>query len=150
MSVNLEQQVEELKNLADHLVPYTWPLSPKSLEDDIFVLRMKSIQIDGYHVLVNFTRADYGDYYLETVQIEGDRTYFLPFHLVAKVAIAFLGNHELSLIEVFKERKKVYCWTIYLDKRGRPKSVEQPKKSEKLTYEGLEYTYIDPSEINFY
>lgn len=147
--VPLSQVVDEMKNVGDMLVPYNYPLKDRNIEHDVATLKTRVISIDGYSVGLYFSRADYGEFYIETLHIFGDKCPFLPFCMVADLGKKFLGNHHLYLIEVIRNERKVYVWTVYLDKRGRPIPPIIPiKKVEDCTYDGFQYHYMY-SKSNF-
>ena len=79
-------------------------------------------------------------------------TPFLPFGLIVKLAQKILGGHHLSLVEMLRGNRKIYCWTLLVDKTGRPKksNIENSENVERCVYEGFEYGYIDPTTVNFY
>ena len=146
----LDHIIDEMKTLADMLVPYTFPLHDPVLEDDISVLKSRTVEIDGYSVVLHFNRADYGNHFVETLQIFGEKASFLPFCLVAKLGKKFLGGHHLYLVELIRDQRKIYCWTITLDKNGKPTAPRVPVKTEGCTYEGLQYQYMYPNQVNLY
>jgi hypothetical protein len=147
---DLNQTIEEMKRVADILVPYNYPKHDPRLENDIAVLKTRVIDIDGYSVVLHFSRADYEDHFQETLQVFGEKAHFLPFCVVANLGKRFLGEHELYLVELLKDNRKIYCWTIALDKSGKPipPIVELP--SEDCVYDGFNYHYMYPSQVNFY
>jgi len=148
--LSLNQIIEEMKNVADILVPYNYPKHDPRLENDIAVLKTRVVEVDGYTVVLHFSRADYGSHFQETLQIFGEKSAFLPFCLVASLGKKFLGEHELYLVELLKDNRKIYCWTISLDKEGKPISPEVPMKAEDCSYDGFAYHYMYPSQVNFY
>lgn len=151
MSMEFEAAVDRIKDMAEHLVPYNYPLNDPSLSDDIEPLKCTVCFVDGYYVEINFTRQDYGDFYLEVCQLYNRNGAFLPFRLVAKIARKFLGGHNLHLLEMYRSGKKIYCWTVKLDKTGKPlSSITKRKNREKCNYEGFEYFYLHPTEINLH
>ncbi len=148
--VVLDQVIDEMKTIGDVLVPYNYPRNDPLLENDIVVLKTRIIEIDGYSVGLHFNRADYGEYYVETLQIYGEKASFLPFCLVAKLGQKFLGGYHLYLVELIREDHKIYCWTITLDKGGRPIEPRMPIKFEDCNYDGFQYHYMYPSQVNFH
>lgn len=148
--ISLEQLIEEMKNVGDFLVPYNWPKNNPNLEDDINILKIRHIDFCGYDIVINFNRADYGDYYVETFQLYGEKIPFLPFSLVAELGKRFLGSHKLSLTEIIKSDKKLYCWIVYLDKSGKPIKPVYKQDVDKCVYDGFVYNYVYPSQVNYY
>jgi hypothetical protein len=146
----LERHVREMRALAEHLVPYNFPKAPADWEDDINILKAREVTIDGYSVVVHFSKADYGDHYLETLQILAKNAPFLPFVLLCKLAKAFLGDKELSLVEVIRDNRKVYCWTLTVDKDGNPIPSPFQQESEPCQYEGFRYSYMQPDQVKFH
>lgn len=150
MIENVDQVIDQMKTIGDRLVEYNWPQGPPQLEQHINVLKMRDLDVDGYPVTVHFGRADYDKSYLETLQIMSRNGVFLPFHLVAKLGKKFLGSHHLYLVEVFKDGRKIYCWTVTLDKHGRPIDPPNQQYAEDCVYDGFKYRYMYPQHVNFY
>ena len=144
----LDELIIEIKNLGDALIPYNFPKAHPNLENDLSVLKTNECIIDGYGVIIHYAKADYDDHYLESMQILGKNFPFLPFALVIKVARRFLGNDNLSLVELLKGGRKIYCWTLLSDKDG--KTIISPEESEYCIFEGFEYRYMDSNSVNFY
>jgi len=144
----LDDIIEQIKNVGDALVPYNYPLNDPRLEDDIHLLKIVETVVDGYDVVLYFSRADYKTHFLETVQIFGKTIPFLPFSLVTKIAKKFLGGHNLSLVELPGMNRKIYCWTVCLDTRGRPINSPYDGKVEMCDYEGFKYSHMQPDQVN--
>jgi hypothetical protein len=148
--------IDELRVMGEHLIPLNFPRNDPNLENDISVLKKAEVVIDGYNIVIKFNKAEYfnqkegDDYVLETFQLTGKDIPFLPFALVVKIGRRVLGGHHLSLVEFFNENRKVYCWSVCLDKRGRPISPPFEQEMKKCSYEGFEYDFIDSDELSFY
>lgn len=148
---DLEKKIKMLKDLGEHLVPYNYPLV--SQQDDLAVhyLKHMDVNVDGYMVQIHFNKADYGDKTLSTFQITGRSVPFLPFNLVLKTARKALGDKHLSLLEIYREKRKIYCWTLVQDEEGKP--IPYPYEESQVThleYDGFEYTYMNPNQVNYY
>lgn len=143
------QLVSRVKVLGNSLVPYNYPQNDPAIEDDLNALKVSRAVVDGYDVVIYYSKADHNAFFLETVQIYSEHTPFLPFSLVIKVARRFLGSDKLALIEFMRADKRVYCWTIYKDREDNP--IDPPHEDlQHLRYEGFEYTYISPASVSFY
>ena len=155
---NLHHAIDTLRNAGDHLVPYNYnpnnsDLSPeevKETENLIGLFKNSVCEVDGYTVHLHFSRADYGSHYMETCQINGEHTPFLPFNLVVKIGQTFLGSYHLSYIETVRKGTKYYCWTVCVDHQGHPLPWQYPTKMSKKDYEGFVYNEVHPSEVNFH
>lgn len=143
----LYQEVEEMRSLANMLVPHTFPLVDFKHEQDILMLKQRNLLIDGYDILVCYSKADYGTYFLESIQLQSAFAPFLPFNIVCKLGRIFLGSKNLSYIEFFKNNKKVYCWTI---KSREGRSLQPDKKTKPGSYEGFEYTILHPGSVDLF
>jgi hypothetical protein len=143
---SLETTVNQMRSLGQQLIPFNTPKN----EPDINILKMREVVIDGYEVCVYYTKSRFEEDFTEIVQIWGKYTPFVPFNLVCKLAKAFLGNENLSLVELFRDNRKVYCWAVNVDADGRPLRAAYTKQSEDCTYEGFNYCYMQPSQVNFY
>jgi len=144
------EAIDTLRNVSNYLVPYTFPRAPVELEEEISPLKKLDVEIDGYSVIIHFNRADYKRYFLESVQVLGKHSPFLPFHLVVKIAKRMLGSHYLSLVEFYQENRKVYCWSCCVDKEGKPIPSPIENKTKPCEFEGFEYKYMHPNQLNFY
>lgn len=151
---NLDQVIEKMRAVGQQLVPYNYPKGDPALEGYTNSIKTKNVCIDGYHLTIHFNKSEYGrgskKIYLETLQIFGKNSPFLPFYVVAKLAKKFLGSHHLFLTELLRENRKIYLWNVYLDKRGIPIPQRVDNEAEICTYEGLTYTYMDHNSINFH
>jgi len=147
---NLDRIVERAKRLGEMLLPYNFPNAPKHDEDDLVGLKTIETTVDGYEVVMHYNKADYGDHFLETFQVLGKSSPFLPFHLVTKLAQKFLGNDNLYLVELVQEKCKIYIWTLCVNKQG--DAIDNPNndQSEELSYEGFQYRLMNPKAVNFY
>jgi hypothetical protein len=145
-----DHKIEMIRNLAEHLVAYNFPLSPMDYEYDIACLKRMELDVDGYSVVIHFNKAFYGDYYLETFQVYNKNSPFLPFNLVTKLAKKVLGGHLLSLVEFYNYDHKIYCWTVCVDERGRPIPSPIQQKTKIKNFEGFEYSYMSPEQLNLY
>lgn len=146
---SLEKTIKEIKSLGDILVSYNYPVASIDLEEDLQILKLRQITIDGYDIMICYSKADYEDKYCISLQIFGRYSVFLPFNVVSKVAKSFLGEKELSLTEIYQNNRKIYCWCLWANKTDNtPVSFEG--RSEKCEYEGWYYKYLEAKEINFY
>lgn len=147
---SLDIFVKEMRSFGEFLIPYNFPKASPLNEDDISFIKTKGIVVDGYNLVVYYSKADKDNHYLEIVQITGKYIPFLPFSLVCKVGKRFLGDKCLSYIDFIKNNRKVYCWTVVLDKENHPTSSLYNNSIADCSYEGLEYRYLDRSKVNFY
>jgi hypothetical protein len=150
MKRTLNGALDVLRNCGEHLLPYNFPQNHPSLEDIIFPLKITEVEVDGYDVGLHFSKADYGDHYLESLQVSGTNTPFLPFNVVVKVAQIALGSHRLSLIKAPRQGKVFYCWTLCVDKQGHPIPFKHFAKGEVCNYEGFEFNSLTPDSVNFH
>ena len=145
-----DSKLENLRNLSMDLVPYNFPVGSVDLEYYLSPLKRGEAEADGYPIVFHFNRASYNDHYLDSFQVYNKYAPFLPFCLVSKLARKALGSHYLYLVEFYQEDRKVYCWSVCLDSGGRP--IESPMKSRtaKRIFEGFEYAYMTPEQLNLY
>lgn len=151
-TLTLDEAYDKLTVMGNQLVRYSYPKSPKFLENSIYPWRSLEVVVDGYLVIVNYNRSEMSEKkcYLETIQIFGKRNIFLPFSLVIKIAQKFLGNQDLSLLEIYKSDRKVYLWSCLVDYNGKPIKSELKVDSEIHYYNDFKYNYLDSSKVNFY
>jgi hypothetical protein len=145
-----ESKLDALRNLSLHLVPYNFPLGPVEMEYYISPLKKCEADVDGYSIVFHLNRASYGDHFLESFQVYNKYAPFLPFCLVAKTARKALGSHHLSLVEFYQDDKKIYCWSVCLDLRGRPTLSPMYDRCDSKVFEGFRYSYMLPEQLNLY
>jgi len=147
---DVSQAFERLRTMGEMLIPYNFPLGDVNDEDDLNILKKSEIDVDGYSLVIHFNKSRYNGYYLESFQILGKHAPFLPFCLVVKLGCMFLGSHHLSLVEFYQDNRKVYCWSVCVDYSGKP--IPSPIEGDSLPceYEGFEYKYMNPTQLNFY
>jgi hypothetical protein len=148
----LEEIIEGMRALGDMLIPYNFPKAPPptTMEDDLAIFKQREAIIDGYPIMLHYQKADYDKHLMETLQIYGKSSPFLPFNLICNLAKRFLGSHHLSLVEIFKDNRKIYIWSVCVDRRGRPIPAPFEMETEECEFEGLDYLYMQPSQVNFY
>jgi len=148
---NLDEVAPNMKSLGNMLIPYTYPRSLSSIIDtDLDIFREREIYVDGYSIIIYYQKSDYGHYFLETLQVYNKIGPFLPFSVVLKLAMKFLGTDGLSLVELFKSDRKIYCWSLATDHYGKLIDLPYDADGENCSYEGIPYFYINPSYVNFY
>lgn len=148
-----KEKIEMLKRLGNHLVPYNFPLDDPANDDILHPLKTVDLDIDGYHVTVHYNKSDYERYILESFQVISQNTPFLPFCVVVKLAkMAFNENsNALSLAEALHSNRKIYIWTLTVDKRtNEPIFIHDEDDLEICVYEGFEYNLMRQNQINIY
>lgn len=144
---SLKEHVKEIKNVGNLLISHTFPMVGFKHEQEVLPLKQRNLVVDGYEVLLCYSKANYGNYFLESIQIQAVYSCFLPFVLVCKLGQLFLGNDNLSYIEFFREEKKIYCWT------SRSKNnITFPPDPQSLqgNYEGFNFSFLQPGSIDLY
>lgn len=147
---DFDGRLENLRNLSHDLVPYNFPLGPVELEYYLSPLKKSEAVVDGYSLVFHFNRASYNDHFLESFQVYNKHAPFLPFCLVTRLARKALGSHHLSLVEFYQEDRKVYCWSVCLDSRGRPIASPMKERTDLRVFEGFGYSYMKPEQLNLY
>lgn len=147
---DFDSRLENLRNLAKNLVPYNFPIGPVELEYYLSPLKRSEAVVDGYSIVFHLNRASYDKHYLESFQVYNKHAPFLPFCLVVKLGRQALGSHHLSLVEFYQDDRKVYCWSVCLDGRGRPSASPMNDRSDDRVFEGFRYSYMRPEQLNLY
>ncbi len=145
--MSLSKNVTEMRSVGELLISLTHPNVDLIEEYDIIPLKCRNVIIDGYSVIVNYSKSDYKKYFVESLQIQSAYSYFLPFNLVCKIAKSFLGVKCLAYADFIKNNKKIYCWTVRV-KNGQP--IQPNKKSRKTSYEGFEYGVSAKGTVNLF
>lgn len=143
----IKQCVTEMKDLSEILVPLTYPKADFKIEQDILLFKQRTVVFDGYELIVCYSKADYGKYFLESLQLQSTYAPFLPFIVVCKLGRAFLGENHICYIEFFKNNRKVYCWTL---KTKNNKSLAPSKKMKTVVYEGFEFNLLQPGAVDLF
>lgn len=146
----LNDHVAEMKKFGDFLMPYNFPRKPIHEEDEINVLKFRDITVDGYDITLHYSKSDHKNHYVSTLQVFGKDMPFVPFSVVCKIAKRFLGDSYVSLVKIFSEGRRIYCWTVILDEEGNPVQSPHYDKGEERVYEGFEYVQVNPQYIDFY
>jgi len=158
MQQALEETVRQMRSLALTISPYSFPHSTHQDEIDLACLKQREIEVDGYDLGVHFNIADHGKFKLESLQVFGKYFTYLPFRVVAKVAVAFLGDKELTLAEIMHSRsvdidkhcRKIYLWTVYFNSDGERTSSPFYKRSKEVEVDGFKFYRVAEREFNFF
>lgn len=110
----------------------------------------KEVIIDGYNLFVYYQKTDHAKHSVETLQIFGRNSPFLPFNVVCNLAKRILGKEELSLVEVYKNDRKVYIWSVCTDRKGNPMPSPYEAETEECEYDGWTYLYMQPNQVDFF
>jgi hypothetical protein len=147
-----EKIIESMRALGEILIPYNFPKAPLSTttEDDLAIFKQKEVVIDGYPIVLHYQKSDYDKHLIENLQIYGKNSPFLPFNLVCKLGKRFLGSYHLSLVEIFKDNRKIYIWSVCVDKHGKSMPGPWETETEECVFEGFNYLYMQPNKVNFY
>lgn len=149
--IPLDETIENMRLVGEMMVPYNFPLAPMPLgEDDLAIFKERELVVDGYSIIVNYQKSDYQNHLVETLQIHGRTSPFLPFNLICKLGKRFLGTHHLSLVELFRQNRKVYIWSLCVDREGKPIPSPYDNDTESCEFEGFNYLYLQPNQINFF
>lgn len=138
----LDSHVGEMKRLATLLANYSYPKG-FVYDEDIACLKQRQIVVDGYEVIVYFSKSDYGGMFIYMLSITGKYFPVLPFNVVCKIAQRFLGSKSLSLMEYTQDKHKVYTWMLMTTSSEVPitaSSFMDPKKDSKfIKKNGIEF-----------
>jgi len=149
----LDEIVESMRSVGETLIPYNYPKSvTPSLgqEDELLFFKKKSVVVDGYNIDLYYQKSDFDEYFAETLQIYAQYCPFIPFNIAVKLAKKFLGGHNLSLVEIYKEGRKIYVWTVYVDRTGRPIEFPFDTPVENCNFEGTKYSYMLSMQVHIF
>lgn len=146
----LEETVAQMRRMGEMLIPYTYPMTPKSEAEDIAPLKLHQMMLDGYEIYVQYNKGNYGEYFLESVEIVNKNAPFLPFVLVCKVGKAFLGDKHLAYVSFWTDNRRHYVWTLAKDEDDQPMPGPYKVEMETNQYEGLEYDVLPNGSMNFH
>ena len=131
--------------MASLLIPHTIPKVSFEEEQEVLFLKQRSVTIEGYDLVLCFSKADYDKYVLHSLQVQGVYHMFLPFEVVVKTGRAFLGDRHLAFIDFIKGGRKIYCWTV---RHREDTTVPPTSKSTKTNYNGFEFSLLKPGSID--
>lgn len=152
---DLDHAVTVLKNMAEYLMPFC---KTKEDELDLALLKQYSLTVDGYDVTIYFSKehhvkfdADNGgekeECDLLILQVYSKHFPFLPFRLLCKIAVKFLGTKELALSESVMLGKKLYMWSVAFDELGIPMPLPPNVKVQNCVYDGIEYSHAPTTYV---
>jgi len=147
MNDDITHSVDSMKAMADHLIPYTFPKVSFEEEQKILCFKQRIIMVDGYELIVCYSKADYEQYCLETLQIQSPQVPFIPFNIVCKVGQFFMGKKNLAYIDFFRHNRKVYCWAV---KSLEEKRLSPGKKTSPTSYEGFDFHLLHPGTVDLF
>lgn len=145
MNENIKKAVDCMKAMSDELIQYTFPKVSFEEEHKVLCLKQRVVCFDGYEVILCYSKADYKQYMLETLQIQSLKTSFLPFNVICKIGKLFMGKDNLSYIDFFRNNNKVYCWVI---KSFENKKLLPGKRSRLTNYEGFKFYLLHPKSVD--
>ena len=144
---NFNESVDNAKKMARSLIPYTHPRVHYLEEQEVLLLKQRNLTVDGYEALILYSEADYGKYFLKSLQVQCANGPFLPFTVVCKLGRIFLGSDNLSYVEFYKNNRKVYCWTA----KYRGENVLPPEsQTTHGSYEGFQFRILHPSSVELF
>ena len=146
MNTEIQIIIDSMKSMADHLIPYSFPVVSFKAEEEILCLKQRIVKFDGYDAIVSYSKADYGENVLvETLQIQSPQVPFLPFNVVCKIGVLFFGKTDLSYVDFFKYNRKVYCWVVKsLDGNRLPPH----KESKQTSFDGFNFYVLPPGSVD--
>lgn len=150
MGESLGEVVRRLKAVAD--ICYQHQHSRED-EADLAVLKKCPVVVDGYEIELVYSRDHQqfpgGGFDLLTLQVHSKYVPFLPFRLVADLAVRFLGDDGLSLSEFHLLGRKVYIWSRAASPTtGRPIHVPLHRQVQACRYGGLEFSKAPPTVLS--
>jgi hypothetical protein len=150
MANKVEEAINRMKKIAQSLVSKTFPNVSMDYDQDLIVLKSSEILIDGYTVVVFYSISDFKDHKIKSLQIHSKNHQFLPFNVACKIAKKFLGNKYISLIEIFSNNRKIYCWTQVCDEKENPIMNPYSGEYEHKEFGDFDYYLLEPNNVNFY
>lgn len=133
-----------MKRMAEFVLPYR-----KTDEDeaDLSILKTRTFVVDGYEITFYLNKEQGDDYDIWSLQMYSKYQPFLPFHLVCKCVSAFFGTRDLALTEFVLLGRKVYVWSVAVDRDGTPIPIPSRPDVEARTYEGVSFCKASPKRV---
>lgn len=147
---NIDEVAKEMKSFGEFLMQYSSPKVSQEDDSDVGVIKQREVTVDGYVVVIYYSKNDWPTHYMEVVQVTAKHMPFLPFSLVCKIGKKYLGDAYLSYVDYFRDNRKTYCWTVASDKENNriPAPYKKEILSDDCVYEGLFYKCLNPSNKN--
>lgn len=145
-----EETIGRMLKMAQTLIPKTFPNVSIKSDQDIIVLKSSEIVVDGYTIVVFYSISDFRDHKIKSLQLHSKNHQFLPFNTACKIAKKFLGNKYISLIELFANKRRVYCWTQVCGEKEAPIMNPYGGECEHKEFGDFDYYLIEPNSVNFY
>jgi hypothetical protein len=142
----LSQHVKEMKALGELLAPVTHANDSVGDAFELAPLRCRKMFVDGYYLVVSYATGDDSGFRIETLQMQGVSMPYLPFYLVCKLAKAFLGPKKLGFMDFIQDGKKIYCWSVRSDSRG--KRLPLPKDYKRIQFENFKFALMADRTVN--
>jgi len=140
----LEKAVTDMKRMAEFLLPYQ---KTKEDESDLAVLKTSELVVGGYEVSFYLAKDHYQEFDLWTLQMYSKYQPFLPFHLVCRCATKFLGERELGLTEFIVLGRKLYVWSVAVDREGTPIPIPLRPQVEARCYDGFQFVQAPATRV---
>lgn len=150
MSKQIQETIDRMKRLGEMMSSKTFPNCNIGEDEDLIFLKSTEILIDGYTLILFYSVSDYSDHKIKNLQIYSKNHSFLPFNIVCKMAKKFLGDKYISLLELFYNNRKIYCWTMFTDSRDNPVVSPYDGNYIKKEFGDFNYYLMEPDKINFY
>jgi len=141
---DFHEAVESMKRMAEFLLPYQ---KTKEDEADLAILKTRDLTVMGYEISCYLTKERQPEYDLLTLQMYSRYQPFLPFPVVCKCAVAFLGDRELGLTEFIVLGRKLYVWSVALDQDGTPIPIPLRPQVEARCYDGFEFVRAPAARV---
>ncbi len=142
---DIQKTIDAMKNMADFLIDYSYPKMSFKYEEQILCLKQQTIRVDGNDLIVSYSKADYEDHILETLQIQSQQVPFIPFNVICKTGRLFLGHKNLSYVDFFKYNRKTYCWVV---KSLDGERLQANTDSSVTSFEGFEFYVLPPGSVD--
>lgn len=150
MNNHIQKTIDRMKKIGEMLAPKTFPHCELGDDEDLIFLKSTELLVDGYTLILFYSVSDYKDHKIKTIQIYSKDHHFLPFNIVCKMVKKFLGDKHVSLLEIFTNNRKVYCWTMICDKNDNPIVNPYDGYYIQKEFEDFNYYLMEPDKINFY
>lgn len=150
MSKYIQETIDRMKRLGEMMASKTFPNCNLGEDEDLILLKSTEILVDGYTIILFYSVSDYSDNKIKTLQVYSKNYNFLPFNIVCKMAKKFLGDKYISLLEIFTNNRKIYCWTMVCDKQDNPIMNHYDGNYIQKEFGDFNYYLMEPDKINFY
>ena len=139
---NIKEASKYLSLFAKVLSNYSYPSVNSSIEDMYLPYKTWYFNLDGYDVCVYMNEFQVDKSIIQNMQIFPKKLYCLPFHVIFKTVVAFMGTEELVSFSIIRGGHVVSCWTR-IKNAEEDSTVTVKTNIQRDNYLGISYGVLE-------